>query len=82
MHVNELKYAALVVATGMTGNIQELEHEWLTLQGVPAGGPLPSRWYKLFATTGHHNEAAHKWLTAQAVSPGALPSRWYEFWTP
>ena len=84
--LNEVKYAAMLNATGATPplKLNELEHKWLTLQGVTAPGTLSERWYRLFGlATGHWNENAHKWLTAQLVSPGGtLNERFYMFWEP
>ena len=83
--LNELKYAALYPQVGVKDdNLNQLEHKWLTLQGVPAGGELGSRWYQLFARSDiKWNGAAHAWLTTQLVPEGGnLNERWYQYWSP
>jgi hypothetical protein len=82
-HLNEVKYAALEpLRAGKPATLNELEHRWLTLGGVPEGGTLNERYYKLFGKEVAWNEAAHSWLTAQGVPEGGtLNERWYIYWT-
>ncbi len=81
--LNELKYGTLYALVGVKGDtLNQLEHKWLTTQGVPPGGELGSRWYQLFARSGiKWNEAAHAWLTLQGVPEGKLNSMWYVYWS-
>lgn len=79
--LNEVKYAGMGVDGATALKINEREHEWLTIKGVPEANTLNSRWYELFGTTGCWTEAAHKWLTAQGVSEGGtLNERFYRYW--
>ena len=82
MTLNEVKYAALkALRNGKPATLQELEHRWLTLGGVPEGGTLNERYYALFGKDLPWNGAAHAWLTAQLVPiGGTLNERWYYYW--
>lgn len=83
MHLNEVKYAALLDQLGAaTGTLQELEHLWLDSRGM-AAGKLGSRWYELFETTGGEGawtQAAHIYLDSQGIERGHLNERFYLYW--
>ena len=80
--LNSLKYAALAGLTGGEGTLNELEHLYLTQEGVPEIGTLNERWYALFDRPGvTWNEGAHIWLTTKGVPEGGtLNERWYWLW--
>ena len=81
--LNEVKYAALEsLAAGKPATLNELEHDWLTLGGVPLGGTLNERYYTLFGkVAGSWNENARAWLIAQGVpDQGTLNEMFYVYW--
>lgn len=75
--LNDLKYAALLNATGATPpvTVNELEVIWLRSNGWT--GTLNEMWDQQFAAAGFDDD--YSWLGAFGYV-GTLNERWYQFW--
>jgi hypothetical protein len=70
-----------MVAATAPGNMQDVEHAYLTVLGAPLGGQLNDRWFAVFAEPlMTWNDAAIAWLTGQGMTPPNLPQMWKEYW--
>lgn len=82
-HRNDSKLSALETLTGNTGNIDDLEMEWLlTVSGSTVTDPN-SQWLATFlangATSTNFNTAASEFLIGLGYT-GALPDMWDAYW--
>jgi hypothetical protein len=84
LQLNDLKLDALQQQTGMVGDIDDLEWEWLIdLTGAGPDNTINDLWTYLLMQEGYYdgnlNDRQFDWLGGLGYA-GQLMDRWYQFW--
>ncbi len=86
MHVNDARLAFLEASTGLTGNLQDLEHAWLV--DIMGGGEVNRRksrqdlWFEYLIGLGYTGTLADmrfEWLQGQGLT-GSMADMWQQYW--